>query len=396
MDGPQFLAPALHIDNRPPAADQIAPNPQAIDAVVVYFSRLGAPMYIHEKITLSQVAENIARLNCYRYAGCFDANRHSAGHIFFVPDDTLMLAEAHALGIHSPCQLYGAATPYPFTKTKAITHRLVGAHAERPLGWSSGFADSVSDAVLPGYTALNSDDARIAATRLLPLGPIRVKEPLGDGGHGQTVVNEIVDLDLFLEKYPPDRIASHGLVLETNLRRVTTRSVGYTAIGDQTIAYHGTQRSVRNNRGLSVYGGSHLICVRGGWAELENLPMDAEAQLAVSQARTYDRNAGRYPGFFAPRRNYDVAQGIDGRGQWRSGVLEASWRSGGASTAELAALTAFARDSSLQIVEASSVKQFGKPRTLPTDAVVHYRGIDPEDGPLLRYTVVTRELRRAA
>src|ERR1700751_3799427 len=125
MDGPQFLAPALHVNQRPPVADQIAPNPQAIDTVVVYFSRLGAPMYFHEEITLSQVAESIARLNGYRYAGCFDANRHSAGHFFFVPDDTLMLTEAHALGIHAPRQLYGAATPYPFAKTKAITHRLV-------------------------------------------------------------------------------------------------------------------------------------------------------------------------------------------------------------------------------------------------------------------------------
>jgi hypothetical protein len=135
---------------------------------------------------------------------------------------------------------------------------------------------------------------------------------------------------------------SHGLVLESDLRHVTTRSVGYTTIGNQTIAYHGTQRVVTNNQGLLVYGGSHLICVRGCWPELGNLPMDAKARLAVNQARIYDGNAGRYPGFFASRRNYDVAQGIDGREQWRSGVLEASWRSGGASTAELAALLAFA------------------------------------------------------
>jgi hypothetical protein len=156
------------------------------------------------------------------------------------------------------------------------------------------------------------------------------------------------------------------------------------------IAYHGTQRSVTNNHGLSVYGGSHLICVRGGWAELENLPMDAGAKLAVRQARAYDHNAARYPGFFASRRNYDVGQGIDGLGQRRSGVLEASWRSGGASTAEVAALIEFERDSALQVVEATSIKQFGNPCKIPPGAVVHFQGDDPEDGPLLRYTVVTR------
>jgi hypothetical protein len=396
MDSTKQFPLIRYLAGRPPAADQIAPHAQAIDAVAVYFSRLGAPMYSHEKMTLSQVAEGIARLKGCRYAGVFDANRRPAGHTFFVPDDTLLLDEAKALGIHSPVQLYGAAMPYVFAKTKAITHGLVGAHAERPFGWSAEFARGVSHAVLPGYTAFNFDDGRTAAARLLPLGSIRVKDPMGDGGHGQTVINAIADLESFVENFPHDRIATHGLVLEANLRRVTTRSVGRTIIGDQTIAYHGTQRSVRNNRGLSVYGGSHLICVRGGWAALENLPMDAETSLAVIQARTYDGNAARYPGFFASRRNYDVAQGIDGRGQWRSGVLEASWRSGGASTAELAAMTAFARDSSLQVVETTSIKQFGKPCKIPNGAVIHFEGIDPEDGPLLRYTVVTRALRRVA
>jgi hypothetical protein len=306
-----------------------------------------------------------------------------------------MLDEAQALGIHSPRQLYGAVTPYPFAKTKAITHQLVNARAEQPSGWSSGFAESVRNAVLPGYTAFSPNDARVAGRWLLPLGPIRVKEPLGDGGRGQTLVTTIAELDAFLENFSPEKIASCGLVLETNLRQVTTRSVGQTTIGDRMISYHGTQRSVINNRGLSVYGGSHLVCVRGGWAELENLPMNYAIRQAVSQARTYDRNADQYPGFFASRRNYDVGQGIDERGRWRSGVFEASWRSGGASTAELAALMAFAQDSGLRVVEATSVKQFGKPGKIPPDAVIHFQGDDPEDGPLLRYTVVTRALRHA-
>jgi hypothetical protein len=136
----------------------------------------------------------------------------------------------------------------------------------------------------------------------------------------------LAELDALIEKFS-SKITSHGLVLEINLRHVTTRSVGQTMVGDRMIAYHGTQRSVTNNQGLA-YGGSHLICVRGGWEELElkNLPMDTEARRAIAQARTCDRNATQYPGFLASRRNYDVGQGIDGRGQWRSGVLEASWR----------------------------------------------------------------------
>src|SRR5262245_47738800 len=67
----------------------------------------------------------------------------------------------------------------------------------------------------------------------------------------------------------------------------------------------------------------------------------------------------------------------------------AARRSGGASTAELAAFVAFARDPTLQVVEASTVKEFGKPRDVPTDAIVHFQDDDPKDGPILRYTVVT-------
>jgi len=96
-------------------------------------------------------------------------------------------------------------------------------------------------------------------------------------------------------------------------------------------------------------------------------------------------------GFAASRRSYDVGQGIGADGRPRSGVLEASWRVGGASAAEVMALAAFARDPSLQIVRASHVEEYGKGRQTPTDAIVNFQGEDPEAGPLLRYTIVKPE-----
>ena len=141
---------------------------------------------------------------------------------------------------------------------------------------------------------------------------------------------------------------------------MTTLSVGQVTIEGFTITYHGTQRTATNNEGRPVYGGSHLICVRGGWEALDGLSMTPKTRIAVGQARTYDQAVNEYPGFLASRRNYDVAQGVDNEGQWRSGVLEASWRSGGASTAELTALTAFTQSPGLQVVEASAVKEFWK------------------------------------
>ena len=136
--------------------------------------------------------------------------------------------------------------------------------------------------------------------------------------------------------------------------------------------------------------------MRGGWEALDGLPMSSERRMAVRQARSYDHAAREYPGFLASRRNYDIAQGIDNEGQWRSGVLEASWRSGGASTAELTALAAFVQSPGLQVVEASAVKEFGKGRNVPRGAIVHFRGDDPEDGAIVRYTMMTRALCRAA
>lgn len=358
--------------------------------VVIHIPRLGVPLYTHEKITLSAVAEAIARINDYEFAGCYDQAHHDYKDIFFVPSDTLILNEALELGIHSPTGLFGAIVPYPFVKTKAITHRLVNRRADRPEGWSSGFAQRTRRAVLPGFTAFSAYDARLAAGGLLKHGAIRVKDPLGDGGYGQSVITTVGALNEILEKYPAEKLATHGVVLEMNLRRVVTLSVGHVTIGDLAIAYHGTQRTVANNDGRLVYGGSHLVCVRGGWEALEGLPINAEIRLAIAQARSYDQAATEYPGFLASRRNYDVGQGIDDEGRWRSGVFEASWRSGGASTAELAALSEFAQNPAVQVVEASAVKEFGRARKTPPGSVIHFQGYDPEDGPLVRYTVVTR------
>jgi hypothetical protein len=349
-------------------------------------------LYTHEKITLSAVAKAIARINDYEFAGCYDKARHDYNDLFFVPGDALILSEASELGIHSPAQLFGAVVPYPFVKTKAITHRLVSGRADRPEGWSSGFAQRVRRAVLPGFTAFSAHDARLAAAGLRAHGAIRVKDPLGDGGHGQAVIAGSNGLNEILEKYPEEKLATHGLVLEMNLRRAVTLSIGQITVGDLSIAYHGTQRTVTNNHGRSVYGGSRLVCVRGGWEALEELAVSSEIRLAIAQARSYDQAATEYRGFLATRRNYDVGQGMDEEGRWRSGVFEASWRSGGASTAELAALSEFAQNPAVQVVEASAVKEFGRVRKIPPGSVIHFQGDDPEDGPLVRYTVVVTRL----
>src|SRR5215468_6286281 len=356
--------------------------------VVVYFSRFGKPLQTHHKVVLDLGAKVIAKLKGYEFGGNYDTAYDYSGPLFFVPDDTLLLDEASCLGIRSPNDLYGGVVPHLFAKTKAITHGLVDCHAERPPGWSTVFAERVRGVVLPGYTVFSSRDARVAARRMLRRGPLRLKKPLSASGRDQTLVTRLNELDAGLENITADEIATYGLVLEENLRQVRTLSIGEVAIGSLRISYHGTQRTVRDNEGRPVYGGSDLVCVRGGWESLDALPMPSEVHAAVAAARQYDAAAEEFSGFMASRRNYDVAQGIGADGWPESGVLEPSWRVGGASSAELAALATFGRNPSLKIVRASHVEEYGEGRRAPADAIVEFQGDDPEAGPLLRYTIV--------
>jgi hypothetical protein len=356
--------------------------------VVVYFSQFGKPLQAHHKVVLDLGAKAIAKIKGYDFGGHYDTAHHYCGPLFFVPDDTLLLDEASSLGIRSSNDLYGGVVPYLFVKTKAITHGLVDHHAARPMGWCAAFAERVREIVLPGYTVFSNRDVRTAARRMLTRGPIRLKKPLSASGKDQTAITTLDELDAALEKVGVDEMATYGLVLEENLRQVTTLSVGQVAVGSLTISYHGTQRTVTDNEGRSVYGGSDLVCVRGGWETLDALPMSPEIRAAVAAARQYDEATEEFHGFTASRRNYDVAQGIGADGRPRSGVLEPSWRVGGASSAEIMALAAFAREPSLDIVRASHVEEFGAGRRAPADAIIDFQGDDPVWGPLLRYTIV--------
>jgi uncharacterized protein DUF3182 len=362
--------------------------------VVVYFSWFGKPLQRHHKLVLDAGSKAIANIKGYDFGGCYERAYDHAGPVFFVPDDTLLTAEASCLGIHSTQHLFGGVVPHLFVKTKAITHGLVDCHAERPRGWSTAFSERVRGIVLPGYTVFSSRDARVAAARMLRHGPLRLKKPLSASGKDQTQIATLSELDAALEMITDDEMTTYGLVLEENLRHVRTFSVGEVAVGSLRVSYHGTQRTVRDNEGRPVYGGSDLVCVRGGWKVLDALPMAPDVRTAVAAARRYDEATEEFPGFMASRRNYDVAQGIGADGRARSGVLEPSWRVGGASSAELGALAAFARDPYLQIVRASHVEEYGRGCQAPADAIVDFQGDDPEAGPLLRYTVVKPQSQR--
>src|SRR5262249_16722521 len=144
--------------------------------VLVYFSRLGGRLRRDQKVMLDVDARAIAKLKGYDFGGHHETARDYSVPVFFLPDEDLLQAQALSLGIGWVEDVYGGVGQYPFVNTKAITHQLVDSNAQQPHGWSS-FAEKIREGALPGYTAFSAHDARIAATRMLNRGPVRLKQP---------------------------------------------------------------------------------------------------------------------------------------------------------------------------------------------------------------------------
>lgn len=357
-------------------------------AVVRYCSDRAAERH-HERASRTWVAQRLAALKRYEYGGEYDPAVHYEGPLYFVPSDTLVGVErVRGMGIASEADLFGGVVPHAFIATKAITHALVSPEAFAPEGWSDTFATRVRDAVFPGYSAFTRRDARLAAQRVLERGGARVKLARGIGGLGQGVAASLEAFDALLDSVGDEALCRDGIVIEWNLEEAVTYSVGQVRVAGLHASYCGTQRTTANAEGLQVYGGSDLIVVRGGFEALKDIELTPEARLAVEQARKYDAAASEeFPGFIASRRNYDVAQGLDGGGRRCSGVLEQSWRIGGASPAEVAALEMFRGDPEAHAVHASTVEVYAEAQ-VPPRALVQYAGADDHTGPITKYTLV--------
>lgn len=340
----------------------------------------------HERATRRTLAGRIAQLKGYRYFGEVGGPEPPAGPLYFVPSDTVGCDAARSMGIRCEADLFGGVVPFPYVATKAISHPLHGADAASPASWVESMALRAGDCVLPGFSAFSMGDARRAGRALLAHGSVRVKPVRATGGNGQTVVQSAAALDRTLAAVP--HIDVDGVVLERNLRAPRTLSVGQVSVGALRISYYGLQRLTRNHRGDWVYGGSDLTTVRGGFEAFDTMPLEPPLRLAIDQAVVYHAAVvASFPGFMASRINYDVAQGTDDGGQWRSGVLEQSWRVGGATGAEVAALEAFRDQPARALVRASCFEVFGDAE-LPPGACVNYSDVDPDVGRLTKYSFI--------
>lgn len=343
----------------------------------------------HECVTRMKIAEKLAALKRCTFGGEFDRDAVYAETVYYVPSRTVVgCAAADALGIRCEDDLFGGVVPHAFVGTKTITHDLVDEIAEAPEGWSHAFAQAVRHAVLEGYSAFDRDDAVRAGERLLALGAVRVKPALAVGGRGQTVVTTPAELRDAVYAIDTTALARCGVVLEQNLTDVSTFSVGQVSVDDLVASYVGTQSLTIDNTGLEVYGGSSLIVTRGGFDALLGLGLSEDMKRVAAQAQVYDSAArAHFPGFFASRRNYDVVAGRDAAGERRTGVLEQSWRVGGASGAEIAALEWFRRERASTAVHAWCTEVYGESAAVPPGAIVYFRGVDEEVGFITKYTM---------
>jgi hypothetical protein len=344
----------------------------------------------HECVARMKMARQLAALKGYEFGGEYDPAASYARPLYLVPSGTIVGCDVStALGVTSERDLFGGVVPHALVGTKSITHPLVDEHAFVPRGWSAQFACEVEDAVLPGYSAFRAEDAQRAGERLLEHGAVRVKPALAVGGRGQTVVGNPNELRAAVAAMAPAELATHGVVLEQNLSDVTTYSVGQVVVDDLIATYWGTQALTTDNNGAEVYGGSELIVARGDFDALLELDVSDDARRGVEQARVYDAAANRcFPGFFASRRNYDTVHGRDDAGRRCSGVLEQSWRIGGASSAEIGALALFEADRRVIAARARTVELYGGKRIVPPDAVVYFDGLDEDVGLITKYMQV--------
>ena len=355
--------------------------------VVAHSIREGAPL--HEIETNRALARWLAQILGLPFGGSYDLDLHAGRELYLLPTQTLVgAAQARALNITGPDDLWGGYVDHDFICTKAISHGLPSHEAIAPEGWSPQFCERVRKVVLDGFSVFAVEDARLAATRLLDTGPLRLKPVHACAGRGQEVIHSLDELEAVLARPDAAKLFSEGMVLEQDLHDVITHSVGQSFIGDHVISYCGEQYLTQDGQGDDVYGGSDLLVVPGYYENLLELTLPDDVRQAIQQAQVFDNAVDEaYPGFYASRRNYDIAQGLDNGGQCRSGVLEQSWRMGGASSAEVAALQSFINNAGLRAIHVRSVETYVD-QALPADAIEVYRGPAENSDFLLKYVTV--------
>ena len=309
------------------------------------------------------------------------------GETFFIP--TFALAREDGNPEMTVDRFYGGIVHRGFMATKLVTHPHWHDHDNLPEGWTGHFAACMQDCVLAGFSVFSHRHALDAATTLLKKHKVRFKNPFASGGEDQNVIDTVRSLDDFLATVSEADIAK-GLVLEEDVENSTTYSVGQIQLENHVATYLGRQYTSRDKAGNEFYAGSRLRVVRGGWDALLQLLQSPTAGKVVENARRYDEAAREHLGLVASRRNYDVLVGPITENGVRCGVLEQSWRVGGASPAELLAMEKLMQDESVTAVQAVLYESRDEAPTFREDDFIVYSGEDDRGQPLHKYARIEK------
>jgi hypothetical protein len=190
----------------------------------------------------------------------------------------------------------------------------------------------------PGYSAFNRDDVLAAFYAMMYQGyTVRLKDPTESDAAGQCVVADERELLTALDFFSDQQLAEAGLVLEANVREPVVYSIGQVQLDADVFSYFGQQFSV-SHQGRAKYGGTRLTMIRGSLSDLSGVVRDEGINLAVQQANRVFSAYSIYNPILS-RANFDVVQGKADDGSQLSGVTDQSLRLGGASPAEVMAIS---------------------------------------------------------
>lgn len=313
----------------------------------------------------------------------FDENDEA----FFVP--TFALVRQNGNPDMTVERFYGGIVHCGFMATKLVTHPHWHDGDNLPEGWTGSFAACLQDCVLPGFSVFSHEHALEAASTLLKEHKVRFKNPYASGGTDQNVIETVHSLDRFLETISDGDIAN-GLVVEEDVENATTYSVGQVQIDNHVGSYLGRQYTSHDRQGNAVYAGSRLRVVRGNWRALLQRLQSPVTRKIVEKAIRYDEAARQHLGLVASRRNYDVLVGPITENGVRCGVLEQSWRVGGASPAEILAMEKLMQDESVTAVQAFLRESRDEAPTFRDDDFIVYSGEDDFGQPLHKYARIEK------
>ncbi|MCR4326362.1 MAG: DUF3182 family protein [Candidatus Roizmanbacteria bacterium] len=284
--------------------------------------------------------------------------------LYTVPAKTLLKSRAHAMGIETEGDFYGAAVEHLGHVGKAILHPTISEYI--PSFYSPLFAREVHPFVLPGLSAFSREDALESFLRLKKASPsdyIRFKAPNESDGHGQYAIATLPEARKFLNALDNSLVQEQGLVLELGVQHPSTISAGFAQIGTDRFSFIADQKNDRGEDGRDRYAGCNVAVVRGSLFDLYRaIPLDTVHQKALeSCAQLYEKYSQFDP--IASRLSFDYVYGHTDMGDEVGGVTDITARLGGTCPALVLAAEAL-HDTSKQSVAQAEVTLNYEPEVL--------------------------------